>query len=266
MFSFFSSPTLSFSESLYVGAEKRIWKLYPDLYSGLLVVEIRGIHLPEVSFIVIDTEKRTLLQPEFQIDGGWWCAVNAVVAGVMYITWYEGTHNPEPAFVQAYDINRQKVLWQKKEMRFSEAIFQAVALYPKYLSDSPLWFNAQTGKELTQQLIQKKHIHVILPYHYLEIDTYYKVVAEFLRIKYVNDLVEAVDYAETDNTILISYYQKNNNLYINKLHAFDKAGNSLWCETLGENLTGIGDETFFILNQNVIFVQNLQTLCIKKIV
>ncbi|MCS7005103.1 MAG: DUF4905 domain-containing protein [Cytophagales bacterium] len=262
VFSLFENRKKKFQIPYDVGEKKQIWKLHIDFFQpNHLIVETRKNG--EIFCTVLDIQNQTILQPEFALPTDWYCSISQIANHVMFITRYEGTHNPIAASIIAFDIENQKILWEKLKAHFVEAQPEVVCIIQ---NEAISWLETKSGKTTHKpsQFSQKK-TRVILPQHYLQSDEYFTWIKDFLKTKCIEDIVGAIDYWEDSHTFLISYYQPYNQQLTNYLSAFDKHGNELWSYLLQANLKGISDETFFIMNQNVIFVQNKRFLYVKKL-
>jgi hypothetical protein len=70
---------------------------------------------------------------------------------------------------------------------------------------------------------------------------------------------------EAGDLIIVSVFVKEADL-ANFLYVFNTGGELLLMEKLGENLKGVGFDTFFVLFGHLIFVRNKHELIVYKII
>lgn len=99
-----------------------------------------------------------------------------------------------------------------------------------------------------------------IPNRYLEGSDHFKSVARFIENQISQKVVSAIDYLETGDLMIVSYYlyeSKGMNLV---LSIFDLEGQILFEEILDRNLQAIGTESFSLSEESLYFVQNRSNL------
>ena len=100
----------------------------------------------------------------------------------------------------------------------------------------------------------------------MEGHAYFETVRTFLQSRFNFEAVVALEYLEDSSLIFISCYTRNEAGLTNELLVLSADGEILLRENLGEQLKGIGQDTFFIYAGSVIFVRNRGELFSYKIV
>ena len=77
--------------------------------------------------------------------------------------------------------------------------------------------------------------------------------------------VAAIEYLEYEDLIIVSVFVTETGL-ANYLYGLNASGEILLKEKLGEDLKGVGLDTFFIFSGHLIFVKNKNELTSYKIV
>jgi hypothetical protein len=113
-------------------------------------------------------------------------------------------------------------------------------------------------------LEDSQNFPVIRPFQYEEGTGHFDTVRDFLQARLGITPVATIDYLEFQRLIMVSVFVQENNL-ANYLYVLDSGGEVLLNEKLGENLTGVGLDTFFMYSDHLIFVKNKSELITYKI-
>jgi hypothetical protein len=96
---------------------------------------------------------------------------------------------------------------------------------------------------------------VIRPFQYREKEEGFETIRAYITGQFPGEPVAAMDYLEYGGFIVISYYVREPEL-ANYLIVLDTEGNETMREKAGQNLSGIGVDTFFVLEGSLFFVKN----------
>jgi hypothetical protein len=103
------------------------------------------------------------------------------------------------------------------------------------------------------------------PLQYYPETKHFETVKSFLSLKYGISAISLIEYLEYETLILISCYVAETDL-VNYLYVISETGDLLLKEKIGEQLKGLGIDTFFILSGYLIFVKNRNVLVSYKMV
>ena len=168
-------------------------------------------------------------------------------------------------FRSAFDIFKGKLLWEVKDFSFcdwNEFEIWGYGTRDELVQSS---INIETGV-VTEGIwgVQTKinQIDSIRPALYLEGAPDFETVRQFLDKSTEYVISRGVEYLEWKKWIVISVYVENKNVLANHLIVLNDEGKILLEEKLGENLGGIGTDTFFILEGCLFLVKNKSELVV----
>jgi len=214
-------PVLNFSHSF----SNNIWKIHAFEGVSYLVLEIRNQDGLQVSFAVIDLKESKIFLDNIVLEESWWISVADLTDKQVVFYTFDADKNPEVKEYLGYDINDKEVLWK--------------------------------SKNLPESTSHDKNNSLEIPFYYQPGTDYFKTVEAFIQGYFKESVVKAVNYLERDNEVLISYFSEAKGKLVNKLLVMDKEGDVLLTENLGVFDNGISDNTFFIINNTLIFVKGV---------
>jgi hypothetical protein len=238
-----------------------VWNTMADPKDENLFIEIRDEQLKQVRFSALNLKTGQFLWNEIVMEEPWWISLAAVSENVLFFTVYTDTNNPDKKSIIAFDIINQKVRWWRND-------FAITGVSPKYVIGTEAKFGIKrhvlsiTDGERAEEMVDLdllQNFSLIRPLQYLLGTPNFDTVKSFLEIKCNIQPVAAIEYLEYQSLIFVSFYSEENGL-ANYLYVFDNQGEILLKERIGEQLKGIGADTFFILSGYLIFVKNKREL------
>lgn len=201
------------------------------------------------------------------LEEPWWVSLAAVGGDILLFTMYTDTNNPDKKSLLAYDVSENKISWWYNGF----AISGSNALYVKGIDakfpSKEIILDLFTGRAVQESdfhLEDSQNFPVIRPFQYEEGTGHFDTVKDFLQTRLGIVPVATIDYLEIQRLIVVSVFVRENNL-ANYLYVLDSGGKVLFNEKLGENLKGVGLDTFFIYSDHLIFVKNKSELITYKI-
>ncbi|MEX1239786.1 MAG: DUF4905 domain-containing protein [Cyclobacteriaceae bacterium] len=244
-----------------------IWNTLADGNRPRLFLEVRDVQEKKVSFSALNLQKYEWLWNEVMLEEPWWVSLAAMSGDILLFTMYTDTDNPDRKSLMAYDLSDNKMSWWYNGFSFSGAN----ALYVKGIDArfpaKEIILDLFSGKALQQvdfHLEDSQNFPVIRPFQYEEGTGHFDTVRDFLQARLGIAPVATIDYLEFQRLIMVSVFVQENNL-ANYLIVLDSGGEVVFNEKLGENLKGVGLDTFFIYSDHLIFVKNKSELITYKI-
>lgn len=254
----------SFSEKV----EGVIWKIVADPDNKRLYLEIRDNVKKRVSFSALSVFDKIWLWKDITFDEPWWIDLQTVSGNILLFTIYTDTSNPDKKSVLAFDIIDQKMIWWRSNFTVTSILEGQVLGIDTKFGAKEIRLNLRDGVELNQLKYvsgDERNFSVIRPLQYREGSAYFETVKAFLESKFNFSPIISIEYCEYHSLILISAFTGPADL-ANYLFVVNTHGELLIKETLGEHLTGIALDTFFIFSGYLIFVKNKCELVSYKIV
>jgi len=81
-----------------------------------------------------------------------------------------------------------------------------------------------------------------------------------LKLQFDIDSIGACDYLEYKDSIVVSYFEKNDEYLVNTLVVLDQNLKVIDSYVLDSDLNGLASDTFFIVSEALIFVRNKNLL------
>lgn len=255
-------------------ATGNIWKILTDVSEPLLLVQVRDGGSYQTSFTAIDLARQQVLWENFTVEENWWLGMSVLHQGTLLLYTYPEAQKPQPQGIIALDIATKNVIWQTPDLNFySLTDHHLVATELRLNPTQYVTLNIRTGKVLERFrefkhkfTLKSENNSTIFPFHYHNETAYFQTVAIFLKKKFNLQIVQAVDYLEYDNFIIISYFYKTNDDLSNNLLIMNQSGEILFHQNLEKQLTGIGLDTFFVFKNQLLFVKHktlLESLQLK---
>ena len=225
----------------------------------ILLIETRDQTKFEVQFSALDFKRNQFVWKGLTLKEKWWIGLTAANENTVLLHTYVNKGNPNHKNLLALDIFSGKVRWEVEEFSFFD------------WDDSEI-FGHSTKGELTQATIDiesgtlresvwptrpaKPDVDSVRPVRYLEGTPYFETVKEFMEKRTDYHPIRGVEYLEWNDFIAISFYADEEGNLANYLIVFSTDGEVLLEVKLGEKLSGLGTDTFFILSGCLFLIKN----------
>ena len=242
-----------------------IWNTQAVPKTSLLIVEVRDDKNFVTKFSALDYKNEEFTWEGLTFKESWWIGLTAANPRLVLFHTFVNRNNPDHKNLIAYDIFDQKIRWEVREFSFLDWDDATIWGYRTEKDIVPATISVQTG-EVTEEPWEAKpdetNLDIEKPVRYLEGTSYFETVKKFASQKTPYSIVAGVEYLEWKDWIVMSVYQQEGEKLANYLLVFDKDGELLMEVKLGENLTGLGTDTFFILSGCLILVKNKTELVV----
>lgn len=245
-----------------------IWHILADGDPPRLYLEVRNPQEKTVSFSALNLEDGKWLWKGVRFEEPWWISLAAIAGEVLLLTMYTNSDNPDKKSLIAYHVLKEEIIWWQNAFSLNAVNRQYVSGVDAKFPSKVVTLDVLTGRavQLTDfDLGVSQNFPVIRPFQYEEGTRHFETVKQFLQSRLNVLPVTTIEYLEFEALILMSVFVRDQNL-ANYLYVFDTAGERVLEEKLGENLKGVGLDTFFIFSGQLIFVRNKNELKSYKIV
>lgn len=245
-----------------------IWNTLADGNNERLFLEIRNPIDKTVSFSALNLRNNQWLWKDLVFDEPWWISMRAVEGDILLLTVYTDSNNPDRKSVIAYDVAKNKTAWWYNGFSITSVNRLFVVGVDAKFPEKETVLDLFTGKGLPYgdfHLGDSQNFPVIRPFQYDEGTAHFDTVRDFLSSRLGISPVISIEYLEMEDLIIVSVFLKEQGL-ANYLYAFDANGEILIQENLGEQLSGMALDTFFVFSGCLIFVKNKNELISYKIV
>lgn len=246
-----------------------LWNIALDDSNGWLVAEVRDATTRRVSFGAVDLQQNRLLWKDFSPDPSWWWGIAGLSRGVLLLHQYTGSQRPETKGILAVEVSTRRVLWQHPEWAFLRTGGTTLILHRTGTDQLPVYqiTDLLSGQVValsdapTEQQIPPPEPDVQYPRHYSEESPYFQPITRFLGQQLDIKPLKAIDYAESQGLIVVSYYLcEAHSPLSNRILVLDKQARIRLHESVATQLPGIGMDTFLIRKDSLIFVREKKEL------
>ena len=235
-----------------------------------MALEVRDADLLQARFYTLQLTKNRLRELKLPDPNTWWLGLEDVHEQVVYLHGYGDRKLGQHKGIRAFAVDSGTALWQQPELAFYGIEERGVLAYEVTQSGGELLLlDSGFGKSIRNDISQKEAADRVQQYHqlrfgavlyphlYHEGEKSFGQVRDFLMQELGCEPVMAIEYAETDTCLVVSYYLKaGENKLDNFLAVFDLNGFLHLNELLAGAIDGVGSDTFFIFMRSLYFVQN----------
>ena len=245
--------------------EGKVWNTLASVKNNLLLVEVRDNDKRKATFSALENDRGEFLWRDVEFDEPWWVSLAATAGDVVLFTMYLETNNPDKKAIFAYHIFNREILWWNNDFSLTSVSDGYATGVTSKFGVKTITLDISTGNEVEDAGKPQIGDEVVRPQQYLDDNAYFATVKTFLGRKFNLLPVLALEYLEYDSNIFISFYIQEPGL-ANYLYILSADGEILLNQKLGDQLNGIGLDTFFVLSGCVIFIKNKVELFSYKFV
>jgi hypothetical protein len=241
-----------------------VWHILAD--DDLLAIENRdGEHL-KVSFSALEVSANKFLIKDWVTDD-WLTGLVGVKKHVLLLQKYVTKGNPDKKSIMAFDMEAKHFRWEVNNFSFSH--WDGVTVWGSLTQgeSEPAVIDVASGAVTqTEWKMEREHEHErqYLPVQYVEGAEHFETIKKFIQKQIRQTTVMGVEYLEFGGFIIISAYFSENDGLANYLIVFNRDGDVVLNQKLGERLSGLGVGTFFIFSGCLFFVKNRLELLAYK--
>ena len=256
--------TLNFSYSFF----GQIWRILAEAETEIVVAEIRDSNRRKTDFAAIYQNK--LLYESVPLPENWWISAVTLQQSILLLQTYPDSQTPVPKGILALDVRTANLLWQYPQLNYLGINKSELTVMASEAVDSGLVYrliDLKTGK--VTEMLPEENLSasktesaekIIFPRHYTSENKYFPTIVSFLSQKLKICPEKAVDYAEYQHLLIISYYLYTHNTLSNFLVVIDRQAGIVLHEPMATQLSGTGLDTFCIMNNHLIFVREKKEL------
>ena len=260
--------TPSFSE-VFSGV---IWKIIADSVHGMVYVETRDGEKRKVSFHGIDLPAKKIRWTDLSVLDPWWSSLKAAEKGNVLIVGFNEPDMPEQRGFAVVDGKSGKLKWGKPDAQVMHTEPDFIIISKDQDENNYLKVDWNNGvvlkevslKELFTNFNKKKTTEeavVLYPFHFDEENSFFIKIQQYIEILTHHKAIRMIEYLEKGDKVLISYYIYEGEKLTNFILVADENGTVLVHDKLKEGLSGIGMDTFFVMNNELVVVKNNNELC-----
>lgn len=253
-----------------------IWRILPDETNHSLALEVRNTDLHQTTFYSLLLQDTSLTELVLATEEQWWLGLQAAYKGCILLHGFTDQQNPVPHGLYCYAAQEGHLRWQSTQHQYfgllknqllaiDTSTQQMVGLDLDQGTVIATYNNTNKPTEDAQVFANERNKITLLPLHYHAKHAYFDIISAFIKQKTGNTAIEAADYLEFKDLVILSYYIYGENKLENRILVCNTEGVTLLDDSLALNLSGIGLDTFFLLENQLIFIKNKNELCSYEI-
>jgi len=235
-----------------------IWKLVYDPSTLQLCMETRSENSLEVVYYLVNLTKKKVKKIDSLSEVIWWTDLVGMQNDKIFFFTHYDQKNPGPGRFFIYDYNESQVTLDRKDVSIS------------LINERKIVLQSREGDDFHNEIIElhKNEFHnpvlVSFPDYFSEDDDYFIKIAGFLNKKLDTNIVLGLEYLEKESFLISSYYVKSGNKYDRFIAVF-KHGDNVFNQCIDRNMEGISTESFFLMGNDMIFIENRDTLAVWEL-
>lgn len=233
---------------------------------GLCIESVREEQSLEYSFF--DPKHDNTIQNSLVLEWAQGRTLHTWQGEYLVLTQHYPNKNPDQSDILVYSVKEKKLLWDSKSTRILSIGRDCVSVPHPNFPQKALFLTLESGS--TCQTFQEyasdqlnKRIHA--PLIYSATSKHFTLFKKYLMQVVKHEPIGSCEYLELENMIFISYFARVGGNLCGYLMISDSSGLVKHHFNIGEKLAGIARDTFFILDNRLIFVSHTHTLNVYEI-
>jgi hypothetical protein len=236
-----------------------IWATLAAPGNSILILEVRDQTNFQVQFSALDFTANTFLWKGVEFRESWWIGLTAANERIVLLHTYVNKGNPDHKNLIAVDIFSGNIRWQVEEFSFFDWNDPEILGHLTKGELKQATIHVENGAVTERNWLSKtieQRADIVRPVHYLEGTPHFETVKAFIQKETNHVPAKGIEYLEWKNRIMVSLYRDEEGSLANYLLVFDEHGEVLLEVKLGEKLSGLGTDTFFILSGCLFLIKN----------
>ena len=251
--------------------------------NDILIIETRNDQKFQAQFSALDLKCGKFIWENLMLKETWWIGMTAASERTLLFHTYVNKGNPDHKNLIAFNIFDQKIRWEIEEFSFFDWSDSEILGYSTKdeLIQATISIENGTLTEKAWEIKPKGELEgTKRPVLYADGVSHFETIKRFLLQKVQLHILKAVEYLEYGEWIIVSVYieeeasllrrspesfEPGRQSLANYLFVFDNKGEMLLREKLGENLQGLGVDTFFMLSGCLFLVKNKSELVVYSV-
>ena len=228
------------------------------------VLEIRDELTRQVSFSCINLLTSNILWENIKPEKSWWLGLVAISDEYFFLHKYSSNQKPEVEGLFVLNVQTGEILEKVNDWIFFNYTDNVLTLY-RLQNNQPVYkdielpkisqLSANSSTVPVELSVETKKTTFEKVIHYPEDSSYFPTIYKFLYRLLNVDAVNAVDYLEISNKIIISYYIYRDKSFLNYLLVTNRNRELLLNDLIAET-EGIGIDTFTVKSDTLLYVKN----------
>ena len=238
--------------SFEIEFDGRIWdSAYED---GIICLETKNTESKKTTFHLLDLNEVEILSSFHSPLDEFFCGLDTFQNQQTIIHGFDQNQNILTKGVSIHDLQGE-IVFTSPDYLFELATKDMVLLTDKDQQLLKLENNKPEPLTTAIELDEIVNNGILKPVHYPSEDPHFQTIDTFLNQKFKLKPLKGLDYLECDGKIIISFYLSDTNGLRNLLYVLDQQGKLIFEDIQDEKLTGIGMDTFFVIEKKLYYIK-----------
>ncbi|MND74576.1 hypothetical protein D3C80_661720 [compost metagenome] len=230
-----------------------VWKIMVDEKKDMLALEIRNAELKTTSFTCININNQQVTINNLQLEESWFCGMEIISDGVLLLHYYINESSPEHKGMIAFDACSGKMLWENYTHAYSGEKWNAFIAYNTRIEPKRFVYLDKTTGQVVQPIPDDEKASSQNSFFTFPELVDAKVYESYLSPHTPEGIVEL---AQTDNTTIISFYIKDNQVVTNYIRVFNNMNELVLEDKMLSDIQNQGSDTFFVYKKCLLYIKN----------
>jgi len=233
-----------------------VWKTTLSTTDASLGIEVRNHQSKKVFFFKIDPNGQ-LHSFADTMAFSWWMTIAGISGKHLFIEKMNDPLNTEDRNLFVYNWENGQLLWSKEGLLYQNHDEKALKALVKTedLAETQFFDLASGQKILVNFTAVLGNSKFIEPSQFQEDTIDFNKLSEFISIELNVKPRLVVDYMEAEGKMLLSYYVADKKGFSNFISVWNEEGDCILWELMEKELKLPAQSSFFVLEKDVIFVQ-----------
>ena len=233
-----------------------VWKTTLSTTDASLGVEVRNHESKKVFFFKID-QNGGLHSFADSMAFSWWMTIAGISEKHLIVEKMNDPLNTEDRNLHVYNWSNGQLLWSKEGVLYQNHDEKALkGLYKSGEISETYYFDLAFGNEVSMDtLTGQSYSNFAEPSQFQEGTSDFDKLSEFILLELNVKARLVVDYMEAGGKMLLSYYVADKKGFSNFISVWNKEGDCILLELMEKELKLPAQSSFFVLEKDVIFVQ-----------
>lgn len=237
-----------------------VWRLVPSSSSEISwAVELRSAQQKTVNYYFCQPDASPL---KLELGLDWWSGIEVVLGNLLVLHGFAQPDLPIHQGIIVADGNTGNIKWQDEYLIFESADEATLKAKIPTGAQQTLFFELNTGNELSEDISLAEPQNEVEPIVYLQEHPNFPQIVTFIHSLTEHEPVKLVEYFETNENLVLSYFTSYDRLIDNYILVTDNAGEILLHDRLVADQKGIAKGTFMVSNGLLSFVKDKQQVVV----
>jgi hypothetical protein len=216
---------------------------------------------------VVDLANLSIVVMEIEVKKSKTMVLKSIFDSFLVLNEYANGQNPDKATAIVFDYQKKKIKWQKENFAISEINGSLLKAPNQHFENRFSYWDIESGSiiENPEENFSVPDNDLYFPQCYPENNEHFTWFVEVISRLTQHLACLSCEYLELKDKMVISYYYNEKDALNNSLIVLDNKGQIIESIKLGKNLNGIGKDTFFVIENRLIFISHKNTLNIYEI-